>query len=412
MDKQMEFINKIKDVATQTQKEYKIFASVTISQAILESGWGESSLAKTYNNLFGIKALRDWDGPVANMETKEWTRNGTITVKQPFRIYNSWAESILDHAKFLQKEWYTEAGVFTAKDYIEQINAIFNGGYTTDPNYVNKILDLIDKYHLNKFDVRGSNNMRIDNIAVRGGHNFKALGANGIISETIEDRKVKDAVIKYLKTAGKNVIDVTPGDMDSNSDLNYGVSKANNWGADLFVSIHFNNAYNSYNGALGTETWTNTNNTTGKDIAQTITNNIANLGFKNRGVKDGITRGLFEIKHTSMSAIIVEVCFVEATKDIEIYKNIGYDKIGKAIAEGILGHSISSIQAQVKEFKPLLLKMQYDTAAVFIRDEFMNIAKFFYRDQLVTAIDEKLEFYLLDIEGIKAWIPKKATCLR
>ncbi|KEI18299.1 glucosaminidase domain-containing protein [Clostridium haemolyticum] len=409
---QIEFINKIKDAAIETQKEYKIFASVTIAQAILESGWGESSLAKNYNNLFGIKALRDWDGPVANIYTKEWTENGIITVKQPFRIYSSWTESILDHAKFLKAEWYISAGVFKATNYFEQIKALFNGGYTTDPNYVNKILDLIDKYHLNKFDVRGSNNMRIDNIAVRGGHNFKALGANGIISETIEDRKVKDAVIKYLKAAGKNVIDVTPGDMDSNSDLNYGVSKANNWGADLFVSIHFNNAYNSYNGALGTETWTNTNNTTGKDIAQTITNNIANLGFKNRGVKDGITRGLFEIKHTSMSAIIVEVCFVEATKDIEIYKNIGYDKIGKAIAEGILGHSISSIQAQVKEFKPLLLKMQYDTAAVFIRDEFMNIAKYFYRDQLVTAIDEKLEFYLLDIEGIKAWIPKKATCLR
>ncbi|KGN01212.1 glucosaminidase domain-containing protein [Clostridium botulinum] len=412
MCKQIEFINKIKDAAIEVQSQYNIFASISISQAILESGWGESNLASNYNNLFGIKALRDWTGETAILDTREWTNSGIITVKQPFRIYKSWSKSIEDHAKFLKKEWYIKAGVFTAKNFKEQIKAIFNGGYTTDPNYVNKILDLIDKYHLNKFDVKGSNNMRIDNIAVRGGHNFKALGANGIISETIEDRKVKDAVIKYLKVAGKKVIDVTPGDMDSNSDLNYGVSKANNWGADLFISIHFNNAYNSYNGTLGTETWTNTNNTTGKDIAQTITNNIANLGFKNRGVKDGITRGLFEIKHTSMSAIIVEVCFVEATKDIEIYKNIGYDKIGKAIAEGILGHSISSIQAQAKEFKPLQLKMIMDAAAIQPKDDFINISKYFYRDQLVTAIDEKLEFYLLDIEGVKAWIPKKATCLR
>lgn len=150
--KQLEFINRIKDAAIETQKKYGIFASVTISQAILESGWGESSLAKTYNNLFGIKALRDWDGPVANMETKEWTRNGTITVKQPFRIYNSWAESILDHAKFLHKEWYEKAGVFKAKNYLEQIKAIVAGGYCSTPDYVEQIQNIIKKYNLNKFD--------------------------------------------------------------------------------------------------------------------------------------------------------------------------------------------------------------------------------------------------------------------
>lgn len=54
---QIEFINKIKDAAIETQKEYKIFASVTIAQAILESGWGESSLAKNYNNLLELKRL-------------------------------------------------------------------------------------------------------------------------------------------------------------------------------------------------------------------------------------------------------------------------------------------------------------------------------------------------------------------
>ncbi|KOA76624.1 hypothetical protein ADU80_04990 [Clostridium botulinum] len=179
-------------------------------------------------------------------------------------------------------------------------------------------------------------------IAVRGGHNFKAMGASGLISETHEDRKVKDAVIKYLKSSGCSVLDVTPGNVDRNTDLNYGVSKANEWDADLFISIHFNNAYTSYNGAIGTETWTNLNNATGKAIAQRITNNIASLGFKNRGVKDGINAKLFEIRKTSMSAIIVEVCFVEATEDIEIYNKNGVDIIGKTIAESILNTSINT----------------------------------------------------------------------
>lgn len=339
MSKQTEFIDLIKDAAIETQKTYGIFASIAIAQAILESGWGTSTLAQQYNNLFGIKALRDWNGPVANIDTKEWTGNGIVTVKQPFRIYNSYAESILDHAKFLKAEWYIEAGVFTATNCKEQINAIVAGGYTSDPNYIDKILKLIEKYNLKKYDMEGSKNMKI---AVRGGHNFKAMGASRLISETHEDRKVKDAVIKYLKSSGCSVLDVTPGNVDRNTDLNYGVSKANEWDADLFISIHFNNAYTSYNGAIGTETWTNLNNATGKAIAQRITNNIASLGFKNRGVKDGINAKLFEIRKTSMSAIIVEVCFVEATNDVELYKSIGTDVIGKKIAEAITNKSISN----------------------------------------------------------------------
>ena len=92
-------------------------------------------------------------------------------------------------------------------------------------------------------------------VAVRGGHCPKVPGARGILDELIEDRKVKDAVIKYSKQLGNEVLDVTPPDStsSSSSDLSYGVNKANNWGADLFVSIHFNKAYDSYNGALGSE---------------------------------------------------------------------------------------------------------------------------------------------------------------
>ncbi|MDC4242706.1 N-acetylmuramoyl-L-alanine amidase, partial [Clostridium tertium] len=61
-------------------------------------------------------------------------------------------------------------------------------------------------------------------IAVRGGHNFQAIGAVGLIDETTEDRKVKDSVIKYLNQLGHTVLDVTPGNMDTNSDLVYGVN--------------------------------------------------------------------------------------------------------------------------------------------------------------------------------------------
>ena len=76
-------------------------------------------------------------------------------------------------------------------------------------------------------------------IAVRGGHVPKVTGAKGIIDELTEDRKVKDSLIKHLKLLGCNVLDVTPPDNTStlNGDLYYGVNKANNWGADLFIYL-------------------------------------------------------------------------------------------------------------------------------------------------------------------------------
>lgn len=172
-------------------------------------------------------------------------------------------------------------------------------------------------------------------IAVRGGHCPNVPGSRGIIDELKEDRLVKNAVIKYLNQMGVSVLDVTPPDSTSSSsaDLSYGVNKANNWGADLFVSIHFNNAYSTYNGALGTEVCVYSE----YDIAGRVVNKMASLGFRNRGQK--VRTGLYELKHTSMKSMIVEVCFVEATEDIALYKKVGYDYIGKTIAEALVNRN-------------------------------------------------------------------------
>ncbi|WP_054198847.1 N-acetylmuramoyl-L-alanine amidase [Clostridium baratii] len=181
----------------------------------------------------------------------------------------------------------------------------------------------------------------IKKIAVRGGHNFQAKGTSGIIDETTEDRKVKDATIKYLRDLGYEVLDVTPGNCNVNTDLAYGVNKANEWGADLFISIHFNNAYSSYNGALGTEVCVYNK----FDKAQRVVDGIASLGFKNRGQKVEGNR-LYELRNTDMKAMIVEVCFVEATKDVELYKKLGADTIGKKIAESIANKKVTNSTPQ------------------------------------------------------------------
>ena len=185
-------------------------------------------------------------------------------------------------------------------------------------------------------------------IAIRGGHCPKVPGARALLDELTEDRKVKDAVIKYLRQLGNEVLDVTPPDSTStsSSDLSYGVNKANNWGADLFVSIHFNKAYDSYNGALGSEVCVYSEN----EIAQRVVNSLGSLGFKNRGQK--IRTGLYELRNTNMKSMIVETCFVEATEDVALYKKLGPDLIGKTIAEAITNKKINEEKKQNNnEFK-------------------------------------------------------------
>ena len=174
-------------------------------------------------------------------------------------------------------------------------------------------------------------------IAVRGGHVPKVTGARALIDELTEDRKVKDSVIKCLRQFGCDVLDVTPPDNTStlNGDLSYGVNKANNWGADLFISIHFNKAYDSYNGCLGSEVCVYST----FDIAQRVVNELSKLGFKNRGQK--VRNNLYELNHTKMKAMIIEVCFVEATGDVALYKELGHYLIGKTITKAILSSNIS-----------------------------------------------------------------------
>lgn len=187
-------------------------------------------------------------------------------------------------------------------------------------------------------------------IAIRGGHCPKATGAKGIIDELTEDRKVKDSVIKYLRQLGCDVLDVTPPDYTSpNIDLYYGVSKANAWGADLFISIHFNNAYDTYNGSLGSEVCVYSS----FDTAQRVVDSLAALGFKNRGQK--VRTNLYELKHSNMKAMIIEVCFVEATGDVSLYKRLGHDLIGKTIAESITNKKINTIIEEKEIYNNFLL---------------------------------------------------------
>lgn len=154
----IEFIESMEQQAYINYKKYGILPSITIGQAILESGWGKSQLAMEHNNLFGIKADSRWNGDIATMTTNE---NYSDVIEASFRKYDSKAESIEDHGLFLyENERYTVNGVFIAKDYRSQALALQSAGYSTAKNeageliYADKLINIIKNYNLMLYDTK------------------------------------------------------------------------------------------------------------------------------------------------------------------------------------------------------------------------------------------------------------------
>ena len=137
-------------------QKLNILPSVTIAQAILESNWGKSSLAREAKNLFGIKASKDWTGQVYKKQTKEQKATGEVyTITADFRKYGSYLESIKDHDKFfVSTPWRREnyRKVLEAKNYKTQALALRECGYATDLNYGHKLIQLIERLGLQQYD--------------------------------------------------------------------------------------------------------------------------------------------------------------------------------------------------------------------------------------------------------------------
>lgn len=166
---------------------------------------------------------------------------------------------------------------------------------------------------------------------VHGGHNKKVPGADGYLDEVTEDRKVKDAVIKYLKAAGHTVYDCTD-DAGTTQPKNLAniVAKCNAHTVDLDISIHLNAG-----GGTGCEVYYTSSK--GKTYAGKVSAAVASaLGIKDRGAKESDT--LYVLNHTTAPAILVECCFVDSKTDKSKWN---VDKCAKAIVEAVIGKAVS-----------------------------------------------------------------------
>lgn len=131
------------------KRGYKV-VSTAIAQAIIESRWGESGLAK-YHNYFGLKCGSKWGGKSVNMKTKEeYTVGNLTTIRDNFRAYDSVEEGVKGYYDFISSSRY--ANLKTAKTALEYAEMLKSDGYATSSTYVNTLITAVRNNNLTKYD--------------------------------------------------------------------------------------------------------------------------------------------------------------------------------------------------------------------------------------------------------------------
>ncbi|WP_297986737.1 glucosaminidase domain-containing protein [uncultured Chryseobacterium sp.] len=140
-----QYVQKFAAYAVEEMEKYKIPASITLAQGLLETGGGQSRLAVEGKNHFGIKCKEDWTG-----KTMKHTDDAP---NECFRVYDDPKESYEDHSKFLAfRKYYVNLFKLDPKDYKAWAHGLKKAGYATNPRYAYILIDKIEKYRLYEFD--------------------------------------------------------------------------------------------------------------------------------------------------------------------------------------------------------------------------------------------------------------------
>jgi len=140
----LSYIEAFKTVAIEEMNTYGIPASITLAQGIIESGSGNSSLAKYANNHFGIKCTSEWRGKAYY---KDDDKNNDC-----FRVYKDARESYKDHSEFLKRKRYSALFELDKNDYVNWAKGLKQAGYATNPRYPDMLINTIEKYQLHQYD--------------------------------------------------------------------------------------------------------------------------------------------------------------------------------------------------------------------------------------------------------------------
>ena len=157
-----QFVASIRPFAEKAASQLGVAPEAVIAQAALETGWGRHMPADS-QNLFGIKASGSWQGAQVQAATREVGATGEQTVTQPFRSYNSAADSVADYASLIAGSSRYAAALNTGNDVHAFATALKHGGYATDPQYVQKVVATADtvRRHMAEATLKSGNALPI-----------------------------------------------------------------------------------------------------------------------------------------------------------------------------------------------------------------------------------------------------------
>lgn len=182
------YITKYSGMAVAQMEKYGIPASITLAQGILESNAGQSTLAQSCNNHFGIKCHSDWDG--------KKTYHDDDRSQECFRCYDSVEESFRDHSLFLVNGTrYRSLFALKKDDYKGWAKGLKQAGYATSPTYADKLIELIERYGLDVYDSQNA-------LRVRDGQTpHRIMTVNGLDCVVLrEGESIKDVAREFRKS--------------------------------------------------------------------------------------------------------------------------------------------------------------------------------------------------------------------
>lgn len=222
------YISNFKDIAVQEMHRTGIPASIKLAQGLLESNWGRSDLATTANNHFGIKCGGKWDGNTFYKEDDDKDDKGQM-IESCFRSFGSPFESYMAHSDFLtdpKKEYrYGFLFDYSSTDYVSWAKGLKKSGYATDPNYPNKLISIIEKYNLSRFDESTKNEQYVFTIN-RANENLDTETAKSDVIKTPKSKKVSTKIKDNTTTKSTKLIKRIPSKHISR--LTYDIESNNN----------------------------------------------------------------------------------------------------------------------------------------------------------------------------------------
>ncbi len=152
------YIHMYKEIAISEMQRTGIPASIKLAQGLLESDWGRSDLATKANNHFGIKCASDWTGETHYKHDDDRNKAGEL-IKSCFRSYQDPTESYIAHSEFLvNRDRYSRLFTLHPTDYHNWAHGLKECGYATDSKYPTKLIMIIEKYNLSRFDLMVTGN--------------------------------------------------------------------------------------------------------------------------------------------------------------------------------------------------------------------------------------------------------------